>query len=694
MLDVQSASKGMLIPRMTTAQRDAIPGPAKGLMVFCTDKNQLYVNKGTPVIPFWSATLSIPISDTFNYESALLDLTNIGNGGGAKFSINNPNSYWPAVYAETYGPGWTIQSYNHGAADGFAGYFRNTSPTNNWPAIQGKTAGTGSVFRAYQDLGPGPGMDVFMLYPTSTSPGIRVDQQGLGNAAEFIVNNAATTNHALYAESNAGTTIFANKTGGTENEAILGLNSASGGFAVQSLITNPANGWPSFTSGTSGTGNAGEFSINNAASWADTIWTHSDGTGHALRAVNTGIGGGIWAEAGSGEALHLKNSSSLASTLVIDNQGSSAAIWSTAGEGNALVAINQSSTGEAIWAQNNGSSSAIGAMGTTGSALYAFNASAASATIWAENHGSSTAIGASAGVGRAIHAINASPENAAIWAQNDSTGKALEAMSAKGTTILAHKIGGADQEAILAINDAPGGYGIQSLIYNTSNSYPAISATTSGTGNAGQFIISNSGNSSPAISAGTNGSGTALLANHTGGTGNIAVFQSSYANKARIDKNGKGFFNGGTQNSGADLAELFDVEGETNNYEPGDVMVISELSDRTMEKSSTAVSTRVAGVYATKPGVVLTEMGVDDNLDALVPVGVIGVIPTKVCDQNGPIKRGDLLVTSSIPGHAMKAIPVDIKGVLIYPTGAILGKALENFENGKAGLIKVLVNVK
>ncbi|MEO1435828.1 MAG: hypothetical protein AAFV80_09855 [Bacteroidota bacterium] len=37
MLDVQSTDKGLLIPRMTTAQRDAISNPAVGLMVFTTD---------------------------------------------------------------------------------------------------------------------------------------------------------------------------------------------------------------------------------------------------------------------------------------------------------------------------------------------------------------------------------------------------------------------------------------------------------------------------------------------------------------------------------------------------------------------------------------------------------------------------------------------------------------------------------
>jgi len=137
---------------------------------------------------------------------------------------------------------------------------------------------------------------------------------------------------------------------------------------------------------------------------------------------------------------------------------------------------------------------------------------------------------------------------------------------------------------------------------------------------------------------------------------------------------------------------MFDVEGEKNSYEPGDVMVISEATDRTMEKSFEANSTKVAGVYAIKPGVTLTEKNMDESLEQLVPVGVIGVIPTKVCAENGSIKRGDLLVTSSKRGHAMKAISKHGDGV--FAAGVILGKALENFDGNGTGLIKVLVNVK
>ncbi|MCF8351593.1 MAG: hypothetical protein K9H15_10520, partial [Bacteroidales bacterium] len=43
MLDVKSNTKGMLIPRLTTAQRTAIASPADGLMVYDTDNESIYI---------------------------------------------------------------------------------------------------------------------------------------------------------------------------------------------------------------------------------------------------------------------------------------------------------------------------------------------------------------------------------------------------------------------------------------------------------------------------------------------------------------------------------------------------------------------------------------------------------------------------------------------------------------------------
>lgn len=53
-LDVSSTSKGLLIPRMTAAQRSAIANPAAGLLIYQTEASVgIYENKGTPAAPDW-----------------------------------------------------------------------------------------------------------------------------------------------------------------------------------------------------------------------------------------------------------------------------------------------------------------------------------------------------------------------------------------------------------------------------------------------------------------------------------------------------------------------------------------------------------------------------------------------------------------------------------------------------------------
>jgi hypothetical protein len=222
---------------------------------------------------------------------------------------------------------------------------------------------------------------------------------------------------------------------------------------------------------------------------------------------------------------------------------------------------------------------------------------------------------------------------------------------------------------------------------NTSNSGQALFAETQGTGEGARISIANASNSDEAFVVRHRGSGDLISA--------FTVSENLVTNtRFTVENNGDVRADGTISGGGADVAEAFDVEGVPTAYEPGDVLTISTTTDRTVTKSTTARSTRVVGVYATKPGVLLSEDGTETDMATKVPMGVVGVIPTKVSTENGAIERGDLLVTAEIPGHAMKAQPTVIQGTEIYPQGAVLGKALQDFDGPGTGTIDVLVNVK
>jgi hypothetical protein len=150
----------------------------------------------------------------------------------------------------------------------------------------------------------------------------------------------------------------------------------------------------------------------------------------------------------------------------------------------------------------------------------------------------------------------------------------------------------------------------------------------------------------------------------------------------------------GTYTAGSDFAEAFDASGGKEFFEPGDVVVLSTAKPGSVEKSSKTYDVKVVGVYSTRPGIIGADKDGVTRLDQNdIPVAIIGVVPTRVTAENGAIEPGDLLTTSSMPGHAMKASPVVSNGLSWYPPGTIIGKALEPLRSG-TGLIKILVNVR
>ena len=172
-------------------------------------------------------------------------------------------------------------------------------------------------------------------------------------------------------------------------------------------------------------------------------------------------------------------------------------------------------------------------------------------------------------------------------------------------------------------------------------------------------------------------------------TGNLYLGMTKGTHKFRVDTNGAVFADGGFSASGADFAESVAVRGPRSEYEPGDVLEIDRAAHRGLTLSRHPYATLVAGIYSTKPGVLASPHAIDDagSRAGEIPLAIVGIVPCKVTTENGSIAPGDLLVTSSRPGYAMKG--TDRRRML----GAVVGKALEPLPSGK-GVIQVLVTLQ
>ena len=131
----------------------------------------------------------------------------------------------------------------------------------------------------------------------------------------------------------------------------------------------------------------------------------------------------------------------------------------------------------------------------------------------------------------------------------------------------------------------------------------------------------------------------------------------------------------------ADCAEDFDAS--SSDVEPGTVMVAH--SDGRLRPSEQSYDKRVAGVVSgagkLRPAIVLDSHGCAAGR---VPIALVGKVYCKVDASSAPIEVGDLLTTSSTPGHAMKAADS------MRAFGSVIGKALQALSEG-AGLIPILI---
>jgi hypothetical protein len=134
---------------------------------------------------------------------------------------------------------------------------------------------------------------------------------------------------------------------------------------------------------------------------------------------------------------------------------------------------------------------------------------------------------------------------------------------------------------------------------------------------------------------------------------------------------------------GKDIAELFLASEEV---EPADLLIIDDASQElSVRKSTIPYDKRVIGVASASPAMVFQGRRLITHPSQFTkgtapPVALTGQVQVKVSMENGPIRPGDLLTSSSTPGHAMRCDRDSQKSF-----GRIVGKALEPFDGGLNG---------
>jgi hypothetical protein len=172
--------------------------------------------------------------------------------------------------------------------------------------------------------------------------------------------------------------------------------------------------------------------------------------------------------------------------------------------------------------------------------------------------------------------------------------------------------------------------------------------------------------------------------------------QNVYTSTGIPTTNGYGVFYVGAVNTvSADLAEYY-VTGDRS-LEAGDLVCLSNarllddggeevVSQGVLRKCKDKNDPLLIGIISTQPGVTLGSIDSETHKEDHRALALSGRVPAKVSTENGEIKIGDYLTSSSIPGVAMKA------------TGfaKVVGMAMENYSGGpsETGRIMVFINLQ
>jgi len=231
MLDVQSTAKGMLAPRLTTAQRNLIATPATGLLIFNSTTNQFEFWTGIAWSPV-GAGLVLPYSQSASSSTNdLFSITNVSPTGKVNTLSGITNSTTDSS-SGIFGLANTTSGKTFGV-------FGRTSSTDGYGVFGQSISETGSSIGGYfTSLSPtGRGVGGFASASTGSNRG--------GN---FNSNGTSGIGTAGFATALTGTTFGVSGQAFSESgiiqsdtEGVVGVQFARGNHVVGQAANGPCS---------------------------------------------------------------------------------------------------------------------------------------------------------------------------------------------------------------------------------------------------------------------------------------------------------------------------------------------------------------------------------------------------------------------------------------------------------------------
>jgi hypothetical protein len=279
----------------------------------------------------------------------------------------------------------------------------------------------------------------------------------------------------------------------------------------------------------------------------------------------------------------------------------------------------------------------------------------------------------------------------AITAASTGTGLGGAALNAQGAGIGAIITNTSSDTALLLGNNVAGNNGdlirafVPAGVFHLDGHGNIVSPSAASFGNAGLAyggtlnVASIASNTDVIVAIGnTTAAGVSISNTNDSGYILTGYGSSDGLRKFFINNSGTVVAHGSFIPNGTDYADLLPA---AVGLETGDVLIIGD--DGLLHRSSRQNETDVVGVYSTKPGVIGRQ---EDEQRLTIPIALAGVIPVKATDENGAIHAGDLLVSSSTPGRAMRALENP-------QPGTVIGKAMHALTE-PSGQIDMLVMLR